>query len=234
MSRTRNAFVTLSLIAHGALAFAVGEIRTAKSYEVTAIQVAETKQPKKPEPAKVDPKPEPEEKRPRVSANRKPAPLPERVPEAPAPQAAPAMDALPDFGVSLSGGVQGTGMALPVGSPTAARKPQASRSLKRLAAAAPALAGGGCDEPLVKPKPRNVPQPSYTAEARAAAVEGRVRVQLTVDETGRVTNVRILAGLGHGLDEAALAAARQASFEPATRCGKPSSATFTISMRFTL
>jgi protein TonB len=232
MSRT-NGFVTLSVIAHGALAFAVGEIRAAKSYEVTAIQVAETKQAKKPEPAKVEPEPEPEKKRPRVSAN-KPAPLPAPTPEAPPPESAPALDALPDFGVSLSGGVQGTGMALPAGSPAGARKAQSSRSVKRLAAAAPALEGGGCDEPLVKPKPRSVPQPSYTAEARAAAVEGRVRVQLTVDETGRVTNVRILAGLGHGLDEAALAAARQASFEPATRCGKPSSATFTISMRFTL
>jgi len=58
-------------------------------------------------------------------------------------------------------------------------------------------------------------------------------VELTVDETGRVVEVRVLQGLGYGLDEAALAAARSATFEPALRCGKPSRATFTISMRFT-
>ena len=44
--------------------------------------------------------------------------------------------------------------------------------------------------------------------------------------------VRVLSGLGYGLDEAALAAAQSASFEPAVRCGKPARATFTISMRF--
>jgi periplasmic protein TonB len=79
-----------------------------------------------------------------------------------------------------------------------------------------------------------VPQPGYTEAARAALVEGKVRVQLTVDETGRVVSVKLLQGLGYGLDEAALAAARQAEFEPAMRCGKPASATFNISMRFSL
>ena len=82
-------------------------------------------------------------------------------------------------------------------------------------------------------RPINVPQPAFTEAARAAGVEGKVRVELTVDETGRVVDVRVLQGLGYGLDEAALSAARSATFEPALRCGKPSRATFTISMRFT-
>jgi protein TonB len=47
-------------------------------------------------------------------------------------------------------------------------------------------------------------------------------------------NVSLLQGLGYGLDEAALATARRAEFEPAVRCGKPTRATFNISMRFTL
>ncbi len=38
--------------------------------------------------------------------------------------------------------------------------------------------------------------------------------------------------LGYGLDEAAVQAAQSATFEPAVRCGKPTRATFTISMRF--
>jgi periplasmic protein TonB len=100
-----------------------------------------------------------------------------------------------------------------------------------------AAAAGGldpCEDPPAKPKPRNVPQPAGTEAARAAGVEGKVRVQLTVDESGRVIDVKLLQGLGYGLDEAALSAARQAEFEPAVRCGKPSRATFNISMRFTL
>jgi protein TonB len=77
-----------------------------------------------------------------------------------------------------------------------------------------------------------VPQPAYTDRAREAGVEGKVRIELTVDETGRVVSVKVLSGLGYGLDEAAVAAAQSATFEPAIRCGKPTRATFTISMRF--
>jgi protein TonB len=44
----------------------------------------------------------------------------------------------------------------------------------------------------------------------------------------------VIAGLGHGLDEAALEAARASTFEPGTRCGKAAVTTFTIGMRFSL
>jgi protein TonB len=145
---------------------------------------------------------------------------------------------MPDFGVSLSGGVDGTGIALPVGG-SARPGPRSDKAAtkaapKQLSAAATPAVVDGCEDPPAKPKPRNVPQPGYTDAARAAAVEGKVRVQLTVDESGHVVGVKLLQGLGYGLDEAALAAARQAEFEPAVRCGKPTSATFNISMRFSL
>jgi protein TonB len=59
-------------------------------------------------------------------------------------------------------------------------------------------------------------------------------VELSLDDAGRVTGARVLQGLGHGLDEAALAAARGARFEPATRCGRPVATTFTLAVRFAL
>jgi protein TonB len=86
----------------------------------------------------------------------------------------------------------------------------------------------------VKPRPKSIAQPAYTSSAREASVEGKVRVEVSVDEGGHVTGARLLAGLGYGLDEAALEAAKRAVFEPATRCGKPVSATFSIAMRFSL
>ena len=64
----------------------------------------------------------------------------------------------------------------------------------------------------------------YVTARRAATVSSKV--------TGRVIDVKVLQGLGHGLDEAALSAARGASFTPAQRCGRPVRATFTIAMRF--
>ncbi|MDB4989239.1 MAG: hypothetical protein JWN04_4417, partial [Myxococcaceae bacterium] len=93
---------------------------------------------------------------------------------------------------------------------------------------------GTCDEVASKPKPLVMNRPEYTEEARAAAVEGKVRVELTVDATGAVKNVKVLESLGHGLDEAALRAVQAASFEPAQQCGKPVSATFVVSIRFSL
>ena len=47
--------------------------------------------------------------------------------------------------------------------------------------------------------------PEYTEEARAAAIEGKVRVEITVDASGAIRSVKVLEGLGHGLDEAAYA-----------------------------
>jgi len=194
-----------------------------------------TKKKKPPEPTKVDPTP-PEKAPPSRALAHRAAPAPAEA-EAPPPKAADtpaAFDGLPDFGVSLTGGVNGTGIALPVGGGGPARERAVEKVVRKAAPVAAALPSDGCDEPPAKPKPISIPQPGYTDDAQAAAVEGKVRVQLTVDETGKVIDVKLIAGLGHGLDEAALAAARRATFEPAQHCGKPTQATFTIAMRFKL
>jgi protein TonB len=236
----RTAFIAVSLVVHGVFAVGIGELEVKKTHAATSIQIAETKKPaKKPEPTKVDPpprKPEPPSRERRVAAKAA-EPPPEAAP--PPPDAPAPLADLPDFGLSLSGGVDGTGLAMPAGGsakggPRGTAQPTTKAAPKKLAAATDTSALDPCQDPPAKPKPRSVPQPAYTDAARAAAVEGKVRVQLTVDETGRVVSVKVLQGLGHGLDEAALAAAKQAQFEPAVRCGKPTSATFNISMRFSL
>lgn len=236
----RTVFISVSLGAHVAVAFGIDNIDAKQTRVATAIEIAETKRPPKkappPLPAKVDPpkKPEPPARERRAAAA-KPAEAPP--PEAPPPTATAPIADLPDFGLSLSGGIDGTGVALPGGGngrgPRAAG-PAAKTAPRKLAAVDSALAGDPCQEPAAKPKPRSVPQPLGTEAARAAGVEGKVRVELTVDESGRVSDVKLLQGLGYGLDEAALAAARRAEFEPGLRCGKPTRATFNISMRFTL
>jgi len=222
---------------HGALGAGVASLEIKKSRASTAISYAETQKKKKPpEPTKVDPTP-PEKTPPARALARRAAPAPAEA-EAPPPKSADtpaAFDGLPDFGVSLTGGVNGTGIALPVGGGGPPREQHGVEKVVRKAApVAAALPSDGCDDPPSKPKPISVPQPGYTDDAQAAAVEGKVRVQLTVDETGKVVDVKLISGLGHGLDEAALAAARRATFEPALHCGKPTQATFTISMRFKL
>ncbi|HVR18721.1 MAG TPA: TonB family protein, partial [Polyangiaceae bacterium] len=177
----------------------------------------------------------PPQQKPKAKAQK--AQAEEPLPELEAAPKAP-LEALPDFGLTLSGGVGGDGVAIPTGpiaAKSTAQKAAPERVVKRTLSpvGAAAAADDACEDPPTKPRPINVPQPAFTEAARAAGVEGKVRVELTVDETGRVVDVRVLQGLGYGLDEAALSAARSATFEPALRCGKPSRATFTISMRFT-
>ncbi len=232
----QGSLLVLSLLVHGALAAVIGGVGVKKSIAATAISVAEQATKKK-EPPPPAPKLEPEpEKKAEKRARRQAAPPPPEALPPEVPAAPKAISELPDFGLSLSGGIGGDGPAfLPGGSTNGARAPRTPapatpRAAKPAATAAPAIED--CADAPQKPKPKNVPQPAYTDAARAAGVEGKVRVELTVDENGQVISVRVLSGLGHGLDEAALAAARAATFEPALRCGKPTRATFTISMRY--
>jgi len=219
-----------SVLFHGALGVLVYQIEGRESRAATAIEMAETRKREAEKPAE-PPKPPPEP--PKRQAKR--AAAPEKLADAPPPPPAP-LEALPDFGLELSGGIGG-GLAVERAVATSAGPTKVARAqapvVKRPAAARPsAVDDDPCVEPPAKPRPVNVPQPAYTDRAREAGVEGKVRVELTVDETGRVIAVRVLQGLGYGLDEAAVAAAERASFAPAVRCGKPSRATFTMGIRF--
>ena len=55
----------------------------------------------------------------------------------------------------------------------------------------------------------------YTAAATRQKLRGVVRVQLSLDATGRVVSVRLVSGVGHGMDERAVALAKKFRFRPA-------------------
>jgi protein TonB len=221
--------------AHAFLAVGVVSLKGVRKAEDVSIAVIEKA---KPDSKKAAPPPPPPVDAPKALAKAKAAPKPaaaKPVAEAPPPAAigAPGSD-IPDYGVSLGGGT-GAGLAVPAATPRGEAAPASTVqvSKKLLAAPAPAAADA-CTEPVVKPKVLSITQPAYTPQAREANVAGKVRVELTVDATGHVSSARVLEGLGHGLDEAALTAARAATFEPATRCGKAAPSTFVIAMRFSL
>lgn len=219
-----------SVAAHGALAIGIVALKGPKKFEDVSIAMVETKKKEKEKP-KVDEPPPPPRDEP-VKAKAAPPVAKAAPPAEAAPVAAePAAASTPEFGLSLGGGGSGPGLAVRA----AATAPVASAApppVHKVLAATPAASK--CDEAPKKPRPISISQPAYTAEARAASITGRVRVEITVDEGGRVTKVRVLEGLGYGLDEAAMTSARAATFEPGTLCGKPTTATFTVAMRFTL
>lgn len=225
-----------SVAVHLGLAGGMLAVKPKPRQERVAIVVREVKKPAAKVAEKTPPKPA-EPPAPPKAAPRKvamPAPKAAPAPAAPsaAPSAAPAAAAPEFFGLTLGGGPGGNGVAVPAARPAGEKEEVRHAKPKVLAAAE--TEGDGCAEEPVKPKPINVVQPTFTDEARTAQIEGKVRVELTVDETGAVTNARVIAGLGHGLDEAALEAARASTFEPGTRCGKAAVTTFTIGMRFSL
>lgn len=74
--------------------------------------------------------------------------------------------------------------------------------------------------------------PVHPPEAKEKGLEGKVVVQLDIDETGKVTNVVVVNPAGHGFDEAAVAAAKQLEFTPA-KDPKGNAAPSRILFRFT-
>jgi len=78
------------------------------------------------------------------------------------------------------------------------------------------------------------PRPAYTAEARALGIEGEVLVEVVFEAAGTVRVLRLVKGLGHGLDESALAAAHEIRFKPSRRDGLASDATAVVHIVFQL
>ena len=66
------------------------------------------------------------------------------------------------------------------------------------------------------------PKPAYTAEALKMNLEGEVLLDVVFPASGGEVHVnRVVKGLGHGLDEAAMRAAQQIKYKPAISNGHP-------------
>ncbi|HVV86071.1 MAG TPA: energy transducer TonB, partial [Kofleriaceae bacterium] len=77
-------------------------------------------------------------------------------------------------------------------------------------------------------------RPAYPAAAERLGLEGEVVLALVVDAGGRVTDVHVVKGAGHGFDEAALAVARQLRFVPGRKRGAAVAVRVTWTCRFRL
>jgi TonB family protein len=77
-------------------------------------------------------------------------------------------------------------------------------------------------------------KPDYPEKARMARVQGTVLLDVTLDERGLVSEVRVLKPVEDGLTEAAVAAVKQWRYEPSRLDGKPVSVLLTIAVTFNL
>jgi len=78
------------------------------------------------------------------------------------------------------------------------------------------------------------PNPVYTDEARSMKLEGEVLLEVSFSANGTLHVNRVVRGLGHGLDEAAIAAANKIRFKPALRSGQPVDSTAVVHVTFQL
>jgi TonB family protein len=77
-------------------------------------------------------------------------------------------------------------------------------------------------------------KPVYTEEGRRRSVEGDVVMEVVVRADGSIGTVRVLQGLGSGLDQRAIDAVRQWRFSPARRYGTPVDVLVEIAVEFRL
>lgn len=75
--------------------------------------------------------------------------------------------------------------------------------------------------PVKPPKIINSLDPKYTKQAKRARLEGACILLSTINRQGVVENIQVLKRLGIGLDENAIAAARNFRFQPATLNDQP-------------
>jgi TonB family protein len=78
------------------------------------------------------------------------------------------------------------------------------------------------------------PKPIYTDEARKLNLEGEVLLEVMFGANGQLHVNRVVQGLGHGLDEAAVSATNKIKFKPAQRNGVAVDSTNIVRVTFQL
>jgi len=90
--------------------------------------------------------------------------------------------------------------------------------------------GGG----ISAPQAISAPDPEYTEEARRAKAQGTCVLWLIVDSSGHPRDIRVVRGLGYGLDAKALEAVQKWRFQPSLKDGKPVDVQISVEVAFHL
>jgi Ca-activated chloride channel family protein len=198
-----------------------------------------------PAPAETTPAMVAEASKPTAEAPRLTAPAPTFTP-APAPTPAPSPTRSPTSSLSASSNVFtiDTTPTPKVRTETDAgpRDVKAADAEKAPAASQPAEAARPAESEKPKPplsggvlntKAVSLPKPMYPAAAKNSGAQGRVVVEVVIDERGKVVEAHAVSGHPF-LQAAAVQAARQARFAPALLSGAPVKIKGTINYVFTL
>jgi TonB family protein len=110
-----------------------------------------------------------------------------------------------------------------------------SEAISPTANSQPAPSAAPPPDPLVPPTLRKDVQPEYPVDAQKQGISASVLLEIDIDASGLVQRASVAetsSAPGLGFEEAALAAAKQLEFEPASEAGKPVPVTVTYRFRF--
>ena len=65
------------------------------------------------------------------------------------------------------------------------------------------------------------PSPKPDLSVLPRGTKGDVILDVVIDTTGKIADIKMTSGLGHGIDETVIATVQQWVFHPATRDGQP-------------
>ena len=94
----------------------------------------------------------------------------------------------------------------------------------------------GVGDGVTSPIPIKRAQPAYTADAMRARLQGVVVLNCVVQTDGTCSDIRVVRSLDmvFGLDQQAIASARQWRFRPGTRLGEPVPVQVTLEIAFSI
>jgi TonB family protein len=149
-----------------------------------------------------------------------------RMPNLGNPAAVPLPSAPPSNGVGSGGGIgSGVGSGVGVG-----HGPGVGSGSGGGIGGGVFKVGGG----ISAPQAVSTPDPEYTEEARVSKTQGKCILWLIVDETGHPRNIRVVHGLGYGLDAKAVEAVQRWRFQPAMKDGRPVNVQISVEVGFHL
>ncbi len=142
-------------------------------------------------------------------------------PNAPPPPIHPTAPVPIHIGVNMESTVQSSDFAAPVGNSMYGKAPE--KAPEPVAASQPYWAPKYVKAYQVAKIPELLEdfKADYPVQAKKDGIEGEVVMLLTIDQFGKVAVAKKISGPGHGLDEAALGAAKKFKFKPATFHGEP-------------
>jgi protein TonB len=216
--------IVIAIVLHAAIAYGLVHVKERPPHRPSWVEV-DVRKPPPPAPKITPPPPPPEPKK--VVERKKIAPPPEAPPPNKTPPPEPPKEPpKPVFGVNMDSVTEGdSNVAVPVGNTTMIDPAKSGKGPAVPLPAAPVAPPKPSYQPVSELYIKTMPDidsdacgrsVQYPSEAEQLGVEGVVKLRVELDDKGHVHGIKVLSGLGHGLDQAAVyALTHKCKFSPA-------------------